>query len=65
MNGGPFLGVVIALFLIIGTIFGITTSVAITNHLGLTGLNWWVVAITLFGALGGAGSSLISIGKRD
>ena len=64
MNGGLFL-VIIIVFVVIGTIFGVTTSVAITNHLGLTGWNWWIVAITIFGALGGAGSSLISIGRRD
>lgn len=65
MNGGPFVLVAIVLFALIGTIFGIITSVAITNFLGVTGLTWWVVAITIFGALGGAGSSLISIGTRD
>ena len=65
MNGGPVVVAIIVLFVIIGTIFGVITSVAITNHLGLTGLNWWIVAITIFGALGGAGSSLISIGQRD
>lgn len=65
MNSGPFVLAVTILFVIVGTIFGIITSVAITNHLGLTGLSWWIVTITIFGALGGAGSSLISIGQRD
>lgn len=64
MKGGLLL-VIIIILVTIGIIFGAITSVAIANHLGLTGWSWWIVAITIFSALGGAGSSFISIGRRD
>lgn len=59
------LGVVCSIVLIVvGIWFAIITSTIITNHLGVTGWDWWIVAITIFGALGGCGGSLINI-KRD
>lgn len=49
---------------IIGIWFGIVTATIIATAVGATGLNWWIVAITIFGALGGCGGSLITIGKN-
>ena len=54
----------IIVFLIVGIWFGIVTATIIATAVGATGLDWWIVAITIFGALGGCGGSLITIGKN-
>lgn len=53
------------IFALIGIWFGIVTTIAIVNVLGVTGLTWWICAITIFGALGGIGGSIINIGWRE
>ena len=53
------------IFALIGIWFGIVTTIAIVNVLGVTGLNWWICAITIFGALCGIGGSIINIGWRE
>ena len=53
----------VILLVIIGIYFGIVTTIYITNALGAVGWDWWIVAITIFGALGHCGGSLINIGK--
>lgn len=63
-NGLGILGILLVVVLIvIGVWFGIVTATIIATAVGATGWNWWIVAITIFSALGGAGGSLISIGK--
>lgn len=57
--GGFFIGV----FVIIGIWFGIVTATIIATAVGATGWQWWIVAITIFGALGGCGGSLIKISR--
>lgn len=54
----------VIVFLIVGIWFGIVTATMIATAVGATGFNWWIVAITIFGALGGCGGSLITIGKN-
>lgn len=57
-------GIIVAIVLvIIGIWFGIVTSIYIANAVHAIGWDWWIVVITIFGALGGCGGSLISIGK--
>lgn len=59
-----FLGIfVIGLFILVGIWFGIVTATTIATFLGCTGLKWWIVSITIFGALGGCGGSIINISK--
>ena len=59
------LGILVFIILvIIGIWFGIVTATLIATAVKATGLNWWIVSITMFGALGGAGGSLISIGRE-
>ena len=55
---------VFIILVIIGIWFGIVTATLIATAVKATGLNWWIVSITMFGALGGAGGSLISIGRE-
>lgn len=58
MNALPVLifGIIIA---IIGCIFGAITASYIATAVGATGLDWWIVGLTVFGAIGGMGGSLI------
>ena len=57
-------GILIAIILaIIGIWFGIITATAIATAVGVTGLDWWIVAITIFGALGGGVGSLVRVNK--
>lgn len=57
-------GIIIAIILvIIGIWFGIVTASAIATAVGVTGLDWWIVAITIFSALGGGVGSLIKINR--
>lgn len=53
----------IVILVIIGICFGIVTATIIATALGATGLNWWIVSITMFGALGGCGGSLVRINR--
>jgi hypothetical protein len=63
-NGIGIFGILlIILLIVIGIWFGIVTATLIATAVGATGLNWWIVAITIFGALGGCGGSLITIGR--
>lgn len=54
----------IVVLIAVGFWFAVVTASIITNALGVVGLNWWIVFITLLGALGGCGGSLINI-RRD
>ena len=64
-DGLGIFGILLTIVLaIIGIWFGIVTSTIIATSVGATGWDWWIVAITIFGALGGCGGSLISIGKN-
>lgn len=55
-------GIIIAIILvIIGIWFGIVTATAIATAVGVTGWDWWIVAITIFSALGGGVGSLIRV----
>ena len=63
-NGLGILGILLVVVLIvIGVWFGIVTATLIATAIGATGWNWWIVAITIFSALGGCGGSLIKIGR--
>lgn len=64
-NGlGIFSILLLVILIVIGIWFGIVTATIIATAVGATGLDWWIVAITIFGALGGCGGSLITIGKN-
>ena len=57
------LGIIIAIILvIIGIWFGIITASYIATAVGAVGVDWWIVAVTIFSALGGCSSSFIKIG---
>lgn len=63
-NGlGIFSILLVIVLIVLGVWFGIVTATIIATAVGATGWNWWIVAITIFGALGGCGGSLITIGK--
>ena len=63
-NGLGILGILLAVVLIvIGVWFGIVTATLIATAIGATGWNWWIVAITIFSALGGCGGILIKISR--
>lgn len=65
INGLGATGIVLTLFLIlIGIWFGIVTATTIATAIKATGFDWWIVTITMFGALGGCGGSLIKIGRN-
>ena len=49
----------------IGLWFSIITASIITNALGVVGWDWWIVFLTLLGALGGCGGSLININRKN
>lgn len=56
-------GVILLVFVwIVGIIFGIVTATTIADFLQVVGWKWWVVAITLFAAIG---SPLVSISRRE
>lgn len=58
------LGILVFIILAIISIwFGIVTATLIATAIGATGLNWWIVTITILGALCGGCGSLISIGR--
>jgi hypothetical protein len=58
------LGIFIAIILaIIGIWFGIVTATAIATAVGVTGLDWWIVSLTIFSALGGGVGSLVRVNK--
>ena len=64
-NGlGIFSILLVIVLIVLGVWFGIVTATSIATAVGATGWNWWIVAITIFGALGGCGGSLITIGKN-
>ena len=57
-------GISIAIILaIIGIWFGIVTATAIATAVGVTGLDWWIVSLTIFSALGGGVGSLVRVNK--
>lgn len=63
-NGLGILGILLAVVLIvIGVWFGIITATLIATAIGATGWNWWIVAITIFSALGGCCGSSITISR--
>jgi len=63
-NGLGIFGILLAIVLIIlGIWFSVVTATIIATALGATGWNWWIVAITIFAALGGSGGSLIKISR--
>lgn len=64
-NGLGIFGILLLIVLIVISVwFCIVTATLIATALGAVGLNWWIVAITFFCALGGTtGGSLIRIGK--
>lgn len=63
-DGIGIIGILLVICLVIvGIWFGIVTATIIATAVGATGLDWWIVAITMFGALGGCGGSLIKIGR--
>jgi len=51
------------IIVLVGIWFSIVTATTIATFMNCTGWHWWIVAITIFGALGGCGGSIISIGK--
>ena len=53
----------IGILVIVGIWFGIVTATIIATAVGAIGWQWWIVAITIFGALGGCGGSLIKISR--
>ena len=57
---GIFIAIVLA---IIGIWFGIITATAIATAVGVTGLDWWIVSLTIFSALGGGVGSLVRVNK--
>lgn len=57
---GIFIAIILA---IIGIWFGIVTATSIATAVGVTGLDWWIVAITIFSALGGGVGSLVRVNK--
>ena len=46
---------------IIGLYFAMVTASVIATALGVAGWDWWIVFITMLGALGGCGGALINI----
>lgn len=63
-NGlGIFSILLLVILIVIGIWFGIVTATIIATAVGATGLDWWIVAITIFSALGGCGGSLVKIGR--
>ena len=61
-NGLGILGILLAVVLtVVGVWFGIVTATLIATAIGATGWNWWIVAITIFSALGGCCGSSIKI----
>lgn len=62
-NGLGILGILLAVVLVVvGVWFGIITATLIATAIGATGWNWWIVAITIFSALGCCGS-LIKVSR--
>lgn len=59
---GIFSIILVVIIAIISIIFSIITATTIATALHVVGLKWWIVAITIFAAIG---SPLISITKRD
>ena len=57
---GIFIAIVLA---IIGIWFGIVTATSIATAVGVTGLDWWIVSLTIFSALGGGVGSLVRVNK--
>ena len=57
---GIFIAIVLA---IIGIWFGIVTATSIATAVGVTGLDWWIVTLTIFSALGGGVGSLVRVNK--
>lgn len=63
-NGLGILGILLLVVLIVISVwFGIVTATLIATAIGATGWNWWIVAITIFGALGGCSGGLIKISR--
>ena len=63
-NGLGILGILLVVVLIVVSVwFGIVTATLIATAIGATGWNWWIVAITIFGALGGCRGGLIKISR--
>lgn len=57
---GIFIAIILA---IIGIWFGIVTATSIATAVGVTGLDWWIVSLTIFSALGGGVGSLVKVNK--
>lgn len=57
---GIFIAIVLA---IIGIWFGIVTATSIATAVGVTGLDWWIVSLTIFSAFGGGVGSLVRVNK--
>ena len=57
---GIFIAIVLA---IIGICFGIVTATSIATAVGVTGLDWWIVSLTIFSTLGGGVGSLVRVNK--
>ena len=57
---GIFIAIVLA---IIGIWFGIVTATSIATAVGVTGLDCWIVSLTIFSALGGGVGSLVRVNK--
>ena len=63
-NGLGILGILLVVVLIVVCVwFGIVTATLIATAIGATGWNWWIVAITIFGTLGGCSGGLVKISR--